>query len=161
MHFSGESAGENAEFHTDTGPSCEGFQSNCCNKLPINETALFSQLLPDAECATLFADCISLLSCFLIPSQLPITFCPRFWQSNVGVTLQLGSRPGSRNWPFCPGTTVDPPMTFTHTQHLHAQWLKKNSDPLLKWKTNKHHNIKILTCYLYLKPYHLSSILML
>lgn len=64
-------AGENIVFHTDTRPGCEGFQSNCCNKLPINEAALFSQLMPDAECATPFADCISLLSCFLIPFSVP------------------------------------------------------------------------------------------
>lgn len=72
---------------------------------------------PDAECATPFADCISLLSSFLI--QLPITVCPRLWQSNVGVTRQLGPRPGIRYWLFCmsPGTTVDPLTTSRHTPH--------------------------------------------
>lgn len=96
---------------------CECFQSNCFNKRPINEAALFSPLTPDAECATPFADCISLLSSFLI--QLPITVCPRLWQSNVGVTPQLGPRPGSRYWLFCmsPGTTVDPLTTSRHTPH--------------------------------------------
>lgn len=72
--------------HADTGPSCKGFQSNCCNKLPINEAALFSQLTPDAECATPFASLCS-LSSSRSPSQLPITFCPRLWQSNVGASL--------------------------------------------------------------------------
>lgn len=64
-------AGENIALRTDSRPGREAFQSNCCNKLPVNEAALFSRLTPDAECATLFARCTSLLSCFLIPNTAP------------------------------------------------------------------------------------------
>lgn len=80
------------------------------------------------------ASLCSLVSSSRSPSQLPITFCPRPWPSNVGVALQLGSRPGSRYWLFCtsPWDHSGPLTTSTQTQHLHPQWSKKYSDPLLK-----------------------------
>lgn len=64
-------AGENIVLHTDNRPSCGGFQLNCCNKLHINEAVLLSPVMPDAECATSFTDCIFVCSCYKIPVLVP------------------------------------------------------------------------------------------
>lgn len=65
------------------------------------------------------------LSSFVSSSPARHHICLCLWQSIMGVTLHLGSRPGVRYWPACmsPGTKVDPrpPLTTsTHTQHFHA-----------------------------------------
>lgn len=85
-----KAAGEILVFHTDLRPSYQDFQLNCCNKLPITVAALFSQLMPDAECVTLAVSCISLLYCFFIPIPCP--------SSPLHVFATWASLPGLEVW---------------------------------------------------------------
>lgn len=85
MHFYGihMAAGEHIISHSDSRPSCEIFQSNCCNKLPINGGApiLRCQMLsvrPRVQIASLCSPVSSSSSL----SRLPITVCPRLWHRN-------------------------------------------------------------------------------
>lgn len=93
----------NTVLHADTRPKSESFQSSCCNKLPINEAALFFPA--HARCWVCDPICLLHISAHLFPHpQLHITFCPRLWQTSAGLTLQLGSRPWGREWLVCIGS---------------------------------------------------------
>lgn len=87
--------------------------------IAINGTLMKQLCFPGSRQMLLARPHVTFTSLSSLVSSSPARhhICPRLWQSIVGVTLQLGSRPGGRYWPACmsPGTKVDPPPHDLHT----------------------------------------------